>query len=200
MPYLDSRTESKNFVDSLKQSGIDTVLLYHKKQGNLREYFVFWLDKSEPQLRKINSTGIFEIADRNRNGLYRDKRIFQFYSKHKASIDTAKLDDNITVVGTDTSWVHESHYPYVDIKITVGKNEKAYHLPYGINSKLDNSIFHFARLIESKIYNLEKTTGWKQAEKPLKHYPKNYDPTKEKWQNWRRDKINSGEIWDDNYH
>jgi hypothetical protein len=201
MSYLDSRLESKNLVDSLSQIGIDTILLYHKKHGYHREYFVFWVDKSELQLRNINSTGILEIADWNRNGFYRDKRIFDFYLKHKNTIDTDKLEeDNIKVIGTDTFKTYISHYPYVDINITIGKDIKTYHLPNGVNSNLDNTAFHFARLIESTIYNLEQTTYWKQAEKKFKYYPKKYDPTKEKWQNWRQEKIRNGEIWDDNYH
>jgi hypothetical protein len=200
MAYLDSRLESKNFVDSLKRNGIDTILLYHKKHGYHREYFVFWLDKSELQLRNIKSTGIFEITNWNRNGFYRDKKIFDFYIKHKNTIDTDKLEEyNVRIEGTDTFRIYVSHYPYVDINIFIGKETKIYHLPNGINSNLDNTTFHLARLIESTIYNLEQT-GWKEAEKKFKYYPKNYDPTKEKWKEWRLEKIRNGEIWDDYYH
>jgi hypothetical protein len=202
MPYIDSRLESNNFVDSLKQNGIDTILLYHKKHGYFREYFVFWLDKSVLQLRKINATGIFEIANLNQNGFYRDKRIFSFYLKNHETIDSDKVEKEvIVIVGTDTLLKSlPSHYPYVDIKIIIGKTIKEFHLPYGINSELDNSVFHFARLIESTIYNLELSTYWKEAEKRIKYYPKNYDPKKEKWEKWRQEKINNGEIWDDYFH
>jgi 5-hydroxyisourate hydrolase-like protein (transthyretin family) len=189
MPYLDSRLESKNFIDSLNQIGIDTVLLYHKKHGNFREYFIFWLNKAELQVRKVNSTGIFEIGDWNFNGFYRDKNIFTFYTVNKDKIDSDKIEE-----------VNWSHYPYVDISVTIAKTNKQYHLPFGINSPSDNTTYHYARLIESTIYNLENSSYWKQAEKKLKYFPKNYDPTKEKWENWKREKINSGEIWDDYYH
>jgi len=201
MPYLDSRIESKNFVDSLKNNGIDTILLYHKKHGYAREYFVFWLDNSELQLRNIRSTGILEIADWNRNGFYRDKKIFDFYQKHKTIIDNDKLEEAILEInGNDTVKLYFSHYPYVDINITIGQETTTYHLPNGINSALDNTVFHFARLIESTIYNLEETGHWKEAERKFKYYPRKYDPTKDKWENWRREKINNGEIWEDYYH
>jgi hypothetical protein len=201
MSYLDARLESKNFVDSLKKNGIDTLLLYHKKHGFSREYFVLWLDKSELQIRNISSTGILEIADWHGNGFYRDKRIFDFYAKHKNTIDTDKLEeDNIEIVGKDTFRVSFSHYPYVDISITIRQETKTYHLPNGTNSKLDNTAFHFARLIESTIYNLGQSTRWKEAEKKHMYYPKNYNPTKRKWQNWELKKNRSGEIWDDYYH
>jgi len=201
MPYLDTRLESKNFVDSLKQNGIDTILLYHKKHGFTREYFLLWLDKSELQIRIIGSTGILEIADWHGNGFYRDKRIFDFYLRHKNSIDSDKLEeDNIKIVGNDTFRVSVSHYPYVDINITIGGETKTYHLPNGINSRLDNTAFHFARLIESTIYNLGQSVHWREAEKKYKYYPKNYNPTKKKWQDWQLEKIRNGVIWDDYYH
>lgn len=201
MPYLDPRLEAKNFVDSLKHSGIDTILLYHKKHGFSREYFLLWPDKSELQIRNIHSTGILKIADWQRNGFYRDKKIFNFYLQHKSTIDTDKLVvENFEIVGADTVKVLDSHYPYVEINITIGQETKTYHLTNGINSNLDNTVFHFARLIESTIYNLGRSVRWTEAEKKYKYYPKNYNPTKAKWQNWRLRKITNGEIWSDNYH
>jgi len=201
MPYLDARIESKNFVDSLKRNGIDTILLYHKKHGFSREYFLLWLDKYELQIRNISSTGILEIADWHGNGFYRDKRIFDYYITHKNTIDADKLEKvNIKIEGTDTFRISMSHYPYVDINITIGQETKTYHLPNGINSSLDNTVFHFARLIESTIYNLGNSVGWKEAEKKYKYFPKHYDPTKRRWQTWESERIGNGEIWNDYYH
>ncbi len=203
IPYLDSRLESKNFVDSLKKIGTDTILVYHKKHGFFREYFILWLSKSELQLRKVNSTGIFEIGDWSRNGSYRDSRIFNFYIHHESEIKTDLLYETRVIKKNDSVTFIEglpSHYPYVDIEITIDTTTGSYHLPYGVNSNLDNSAFHLARLIESTIYNLENSSYWRQAERKIKFYPRRYDPTKEKWQNWERSKINNGEIWDDYFH
>jgi hypothetical protein len=201
MAYLDSIKESSIYVDSLKQVGIDTILLYHKKHGFYREYFVFWLHNSKLNLRKINELGITEIAEWNRNGYYKDKRIFEFYIKNSNIIETDKLrEDNIKIIGTDTFYYEISHYPYIDIEITIGETTKSYHMPYGIRSKFDNQAFHFARLIESTIYNLEQTSHWKQAEKRFKYYPKNFNPYKKRWQKWEQKRIDNGEIWVDYYH
>ena len=200
MSYLDSRLEAKSFVDSLKKFGIDTVLTYHKKHGYSREYFIFWVTKSELQLRKINSTVIFEIGDWSFNSFYRGNRIFTFYINHQTEIKTADLfetmvfkkNDSITLIAA-----LPSHYPYVDIDITIDTSRCSLHLPYGVNSDLDNSAFHLVRLIESTIYNLENTSYWSEAERKIKLYPKRYDPQKKKWQNWERE---NGKIWDDYYH
>ena len=205
MPYLDARLETKNFVDSLKKSGTDTILVYQKKHGSFREYFIFWLSGSELQLRKINSTGVFEIGEWSMNGFYRDNRIFNYYLNHEREIKTDELYKFEIIKTSDSAntlsfWGLPSHYPYVDIDITIDTTTGSYHLPYGVNSNLDNAAFHLARLIESTIYNLENSSHWRQAERKIKWYPKNYDPRKRKWQNWERVKISNGEIWEDYYH
>ena len=190
LPYLDSRKESKLFVDSLIKIGIDTILLYHKKHGYNREYYLFWLDKSDLQLRKINSFAITKIDDYSGlNGFYRDDKIFDFYFKHKKNIDTDSNQD-------PTSY----HYPYVDIIVTIGNESRNYHLPDGINSDSDNTTYHWARLIEGKIYNLSNSVKWKEAEKKYKNYPIKFDRKKKKWQEWEMRKMSNGEIFEDYYH
>lgn len=201
IPYLDARLESKHFVDSLKRNGIDTILLYHKKHGYSREYFILWLENSVLQIRNISSTGIIQIGDWQSNALYRNKRLFEFYVANKNRIDTDRLENVRTIIkGADTFRISFSHYPYVDIAVTLGQETKTYHLPYGISSSLDNSVFHFARLIESTIYNLGHNTSWKEAEKKYKYYPRNYDPNKKRWRKWQQKKERNGDIWEDFYH
>ncbi|MBX2905426.1 MAG: hypothetical protein KF744_05270 [Taibaiella sp.] len=204
MPYLDSRIETERFVDSLRKAGIDTILAYHKKHGySTRQHFVFWIAKSELQLRNINSMGIFEINNWDMLGFYRNQRIFTFYIDHKdemrrdinSKTEVVQVNDSVTLLSG-----LPSHYPYVDIDVFIDTVVGSHHLPFAIESNLDNCSFHFARLIESIIYNLEKSSYWSEAERKLKYYPKRYDPTQEKWQKWELDKISRGEIWDDYYH
>ena len=203
MPYLDSRVEAGKFKDSLKKICIDTLLVYHKKHGSSRDYYIFWFSKSELQIRKINATGVFEIGDFSMSGLYRDCRIFSFYAKHKREIDSSELTETFISYTSDGRMLLSSvgsHYPYVDIEVNMAGNTGEYHLPYGSNSGLDNSAFHFVRLIESVIYNVETQSYWKEAEKKMKYFPKRYDPKKEKWQKWELNKLKDGDIWDDYYH
>ncbi|WP_188466610.1 hypothetical protein [Marivirga lumbricoides] len=56
-----------------------------------------------------------------------------------------------------------------------------FHLPNGIQSSENSSPYQFARLIESTLFNIESGTYWKQAEKKMKYYPKNYELNKQKW-------------------
>ena len=197
MPYLDPRIESNNFVDSLKNNGIDTILLYHKKQGYTKEYFVLWLDNSELQLRNISSRAIVEIADWNKIEVYRFKKIFDYYIQHKNTIDNDQLyEENFIIEGADTIKIFVSNHTFVDIDITIGKESKKYELVFALYKNVDNTAFQFAQLIDSTI-NIEQSTRWKVAEKKFKYYPKNYDPTKKKWQDWKLEKIRNGEIRED---
>lgn len=202
LPYLNIIEASSQYIDSLSLSGVDTILLYHKKHGYDREYFVLWLEKSELQIRNIRKTGILEISDCHTNGYYRDIRIFDFYQKHKKQIENDSIDFRIRHIKEGEVIYQElpSHYPYVEIFMIVGKETKKYHLPYGINYSSDNVSYHLARLIESTIYNLIENCNWIEAEKKFRYYPKRFNPEKEKWQDWKRIKIRDGEIWDDSYH
>lgn len=184
MPYLDSKLESKHFVDSLILSGKDTIMVYYIGQS-VYEYYIFWFDKSELQIRKVEAYGIFEIADWTFGGLYRDRRIFKFFTANKAKIYTDTIDKSDLF-----------QYHYVNIELIFDTTYQIFHLPHGVHSKYDNTIYHFARLIESTIFNIEHSSGWKQAEKKVKYFPRNYDPNKKKWQKWREEKTKEGKVYD----
>lgn len=189
MPYLNSIEESKAFSDSLRTNGIDKILVYHKKHGmSLRNYYIFWID-NELQLRKINEHGIFKPNSWEVIGYYRDDRLFEFFQKNQRKLNQDTIPE--------LNW---SHYPYSDIQMAYNDSVTDFHLPDGIHSSENSSPYQFARLIESTLFNIEQGTYWQQAEKKMKFFPKKYDPTKEKWQNWRSDKIREGVIWDDYYH
>lgn len=189
MQYLNSIEESKTFSDSLRANGIDKVIVYNKKHGfSLREYYIFWFD-TELHLRRINAEGIFKPNSWEMIGFYRNYRLFEYFKKNQRTLKQGSIPE--------LNW---SHYPYSNIQVVCNDSVTDLHLPMGIQSIENSSPYHFARLIESTLFNIEQGTYWAQAEKKMKFYPKRYDPNKEKWQNWKRDKISSGEIWDDYYH
>ncbi len=189
MPYLNSIEESKAFSDSLLTSGIDKIIVYHKKHGMyLREYYIFWMD-NDLHLRKINQNGIFKPNSWEMIGFYREDRLFDFFQKNEK-----QLNQDTT---PELNWYH---YPYSDIQVVNNDSVTNFHLPNGIQSSENSSPYQFARLIESTLFNIESGSYWEQAEKKMKYYPKNYDPDKQKWQIWEQEKIRDGEIWDDYYH
>ena len=188
MPYLNSIEESKSFTDSLRKCGIDKIIVYHKKHGmSLRQYYIFWID-TDLQLRNINANGIFK-PNWEMIGFYRNARLFEFFQVNRLQLHLDSIPES-----------NRSHYPYSDIQVFYSDSTSNFHLPYGIQSTEDLSPYHFARLIESTLFNIERRGYWQQAEKKLKYYPKNYDPQKQKWQLWKLRKIRNGEIWDDYYH
>ena len=189
MLYLNSIEESKAFSDSLRTKGIDKIIVYHKKHGfSLREYYIFWFD-TDLHLRRINGEGVFKPNSYEMIGFYRNDRLFEYFKDNQRTLNQASIPE--------LNW---SHYPYSDIKVVYNDSVTNLHLPMSIQSQENSTPYHFARLIESTLFNFEQRTYWAQAEKKMKFYPKKYDPTKEKWQDWERDKIRDGKIWDDYFH
>ncbi|QNR24543.1 hypothetical protein [Croceimicrobium hydrocarbonivorans] len=186
MPYLNSIEESKRFTDSLRSSGIDQIIVYHKKHGmSPRDYFIFWFD-TDLHLRQINATGIFKLNSWEMIGFYRGDGLFNFFKDNQIRMSQDSIPED--------TW---SHYPYSDIEVILQDSVTSLHLPNGIQSSENSGPYQFARLIESTLFNIERKTIWVPAEKKMKYYPKNYDPNKLKWQEWRLEKISKGEIWDD---
>lgn len=189
MPIMNSIEVSQSFSDSLKTSGIEKILVYHKKHGmSQREYYIFWLD-TDLQLRRINETGIFKLNSWEMVGFYRGNRLFEFFDKNQRKLNHDSIPET-----------NMSHYPYADIHVMYGDSVTDFHLPNGIQSSENSSPYQLARLVESILFNLEQRTYWEHTGKKMKYYPKNFDPTRKKWQKWQRNKIRNGEIWDDYYH
>lgn len=189
MPYLNSIKESEKFTDSLQEIGVERILVYHKKHGmSQRNFYIFWKGE-ELEIRLINANGVFKPNSWDMIGFYRDDRLFEFFQKYEVQL----YKDSIS----NSNWLH---YPYVDIKIVINDSVSKIYLPNGINSSENTPPYQFARLIESTLFNIEHGTYWQEAEKKMKYFPKHYDPTKEKWQNWEREKIDEGDLWNDYFH
>lgn len=178
LPYIDVLTETEKFVDSLKKNNVDTILVYQKKYCFHRNCYVLWQKNDSINLRNISRYNISKIKYNSVCDYSRNTKVFSFYLKNKDEIDNSILENNIVIKGKDTIRYYISHYPYSEIKIYINNFQKTYHLPDGIYSDLDNNAFHYARLIESVIFNITKDSYWIEAEKKDKYYPKGFNRSK----------------------